>query len=156
AARMRRPLFPGAGPPCILRRMRRSPVLLLVLSAACHSTPNGDSGTGRGVVAFDSAPPAGAKAWDRPAWHKGGRFVLLLGGKVRFEVTVADVDEHGYTMVEAQGKRLYRSLDLGELAERAKDATANTREFAPEIRLYHWPLWVGKQWRCEYVDRFKD
>jgi hypothetical protein len=26
-------------------------------------------------------------------------------------------------------------------------------ELAPVDVHYHWPLWVGKRWRCEFVDR---
>ena len=131
----------------------RIPVALLTLLAACHGTPPLPEGSGRGLIAFDPAPPAGAQVWERPTWHQGDHFVLLRGGKQRLDVTVAVADEKGYLLVDSRGSRLQRGLDLSNLAEYEQDVAQPAHELTPGDFRYHWPLWLGKRWRCQYADR---
>jgi len=134
--------------------MLRGAVLVCsVLFAGCASAPTLPEGTGRGIIAFDPAPPAGAKVWDRPTLRVGDRFVLLRGGtaKKRFEITEAG--EQGYTLLDENEVRLKRDRDLGNLGEWPKEGDAALHLLSPVDARYHWPLWVGKRWRCEFCDR---
>jgi hypothetical protein len=45
-----------------------------------------------------------------------------------------------------------RDLDLGTLGEWS-DKDEPLHLLTPVDVRYHWPLWVGKHWRCEVVDR---
>lgn len=134
-------------------------LLILVLSfaiAACHSTPpptKAIDGAGRGLIAFDKAPPQGAKTYEQPTWHKGDRFVMLRGGHQRIAFTVSEVTGQGYTLTDESNNELLRGLDLSTRGERAHGETHNAHDLLPGDTRFHWPLWVGKRWRCEYLDK---
>ncbi len=127
--------------------------LLAVPFAACHTPPPPlPDGTGRGVVAFDATPPAGAATWPRPSWRAGDRFVLVRGERRRGEFRVSAATASHYAIDAGNGVELRRDLDLGNLGE--WDANGEPRHvLSPVDTRYHWPLWVGKRWSSEFVDR---
>lgn len=130
-------------------------ILLLGLLAACSSGPVVPPGTGRGLVDFDTTPPAGAQTWNRPTWQVGDKISLVRGGvwKVAFEVT--GIDDKGYVITDEKGNRMRRDLDLGQLGDfNAKGDEMRT--LAPVDVRFHWPLWVGKHWRCSFVEKTPD
>jgi hypothetical protein len=110
-------------------------------------------GEGAGLLAFDPAPPAGTRTWQMPRLAVGDCFVLLRGGRQRIELRVADCDEDGYTIVDASGKVLRRGLDLANIGEFDPATGTGVHLLTPPDVRYHWPLWVGKRWRCAFVDR---
>jgi hypothetical protein len=130
------------------------PIAALSLLAACGSAPPAGSAgdAGRGVVAFDAEPPAGATTWARPAWRTGDRFVLLRGERLRGEFRVTAATDTHYAIDTGSGVELRRDLDLGNLGEWRPGGEA-VHVLAPVDVRYHWPLWVGKKWSCEFVDR---
>lgn len=122
-----------------------------LLVTACFSAPLPD-GAGRGVIAYDPDPPAGAKLYPQPTFGVGDRFALLRGGQIRQQLVVVQADARGMVVQDAAGHTLRRTPELGYLGEwDAEGEPVNLR--APVDTRFHWPLWVGKQWRCEYVDR---
>jgi hypothetical protein len=136
--------------------MSRTILLLgLFLAAACSSTPVMPPGEGRGLVAFDPAPPAGAQTWSRPTWQVGDRFTLLRGGvwKGVFEVVAAD--DKGYLIADDRGNGLRRDLDLGTLGDYSSTGEPLHLQSPVDVR-FHWPLWIGKHWRCEFADRIEE
>lgn len=136
--------------------MRRPTLWLssLVCLAACASRPPLPEGSGPGVVAFDPAPPEGARTWNAPKWSTGDRFVLLRGGGQRIEFSVAAIDERGYVLTGVDGVRMRRGLDLSNLGEWPADGSEEgLHVLSPADTRFHWPLWVGKRWRCRYADR---
>lgn len=131
-------------------------LLLSVSPSACKGAPAMPPGEGRGLVAFDAEPPAGAELFQRPTWRVGDRQALLRGGQMRLQLTVTRADAGGYVQQdEASGMRLVRDLDLGNVADLppAKDGDQPLRLVAPRDVRFHWPLWVGKRWRCNFVDK---
>ncbi len=136
--------------------MRRRPFLTLLLGAAACAgapeAPGAPESTGRGIVEFDREPPAGAATWQRPLWRVGEKFVLRRGERVQGEFRVTAIEDGAYVLDTGGGPLLRRDLDLGNLGEWAPDGTA-LRVLAPVDARYHWPLWVGKRWTCEFVDR---
>lgn len=110
-------------------------------------------GQGRGVIAADPAPPEGARLWQRPQWRVGDAFTLLRGAQSRLRFTVREAGDGGYLLVGDDGNRMRRDADLGILGEWAAQGDEPTRLLSPADTRFHWPLWVGKKWRCEFVER---
>lgn len=138
-------------------RARQLPSVLLAVAlslAACvgASLPASVPDAGAGIVAFDPTPPHGAATWERPTWNVGDRIVLIRGGRSRVELEVAAAGEEGYTLRDPQGRLLRRDRDLGNIGEWPGEGQ-DGRTFLPVDSRYHWPLWVGKRWRCQFVDR---
>jgi hypothetical protein len=137
--------------------MREVPAGLLLtlcaLLAGCHTTPTMPPGEGRGLVAFDPMPPAGAEVWNRPEVRVGDTYTLLHGGQTKVRFRVVDATAHGSTVVDDAGHRLRRDPDLGNLGEWPTEGEDPLHVFTPVDVRYHWPLWVGKKWRCEFADR---
>jgi hypothetical protein len=139
--------------------MLRRSAASLVLLAACHGAPSLPespplgAGVTPGLVSFDPTPPEGAHTWAAPAWHKGDHFELLWGGIQPLEFTVTEVGEKEYTLVDGRGDLLRRGRDLALLGEQDKGADRPTHVLEPADYQFHWPLWIGKNWRCQYVDR---
>jgi hypothetical protein len=134
----------------------RRALLPCLLLLACRTVPELPPGEGRGLIAFDPAPPPGAELFERPIWRIGDRQVLLRGGQVRLALAIARADAEGYELRdEASGMRLLRDQDLGSLRELppAEAGEAPLRAMAPVDVRFHWPLWVGKRWRGHFVDK---
>lgn len=132
---------------------------LSLLLAGCASAPEMPPGEGPGVVAYDPAPPEGARTWQRPEWRLGDRFVLVRGGAARREFTVESADTTGYMLVDGDGMRMKRTLDLGNLGEWPAAPKPPAPDEGPHHALapvdprFHWPLWVGKRWRAQFIDK---
>lgn len=126
----------------------------LLTWSSCSSAPAPlPEGEGKGVVAFDPTPPAGAELFERPTWRVGDHFTLLRGGRQKLEQKVVVADENGYELEDPSGGRLLRDLDLATLGERPQADAPMSHAFAPRDARYLWPLWVGKQWKCQFVDK---
>lgn len=134
--------------------MRRCPAALLLGVAACSSAaaPDAPAPSAGGVVAVDAEPPAGAATWTRPQWRVGETFLLRRGERVQGAFRVTAAGDEAYVLDTGGGPLLRRDLDLGHLGASAPDGTP-LRELSPADTCYHWPLWVGKRWTCEFVDR---
>lgn len=139
--------------------MMRLPAVLALLFAllpACRSLPELPPVEGRGLIAFDPTPPEGAELFPCPEWTLGERRELLRGGQQRLTLTITRADGDGYLLTDgASGARLWRSRELANLGEFPPSAVAEQplRRLAPADLRFHWPLWVGKRWRCHYVDK---
>lgn len=131
-------------------------VALLLFATACSSTGTLPPGTGRGLIAFDSTPPAGVTTWQRPTVQQGDTFTLLRGGQLKQKYVVTEVTAAGHTLQDAAGHRLKRDADLGNLGEWPPEGDEPVHALTPVDARFHWPLWVGKKWRCEFADRSKD
>jgi hypothetical protein len=131
--------------------------LLVSTFAACGSAPMPQpalpEGTGRGLLTADAEPPADAITYPRPTWHVGDTFALVRGEVATGDFTVEAIDEQGYVIRGSGGVRMRRDLDLGNLGEWQPDGDQPLHLLSPVDVRFHWPLWVGKRWQCEYVDR---
>ena len=128
--------------------------LIAPLLAACSAPPSPamPDGAGRGIVHADAAPPPGATTWPRPAWTAGDRFVLVRGERLRGGFTVRAVTDTHYAIDAGNGLELRRDLDLGNLGEWTASGEP-LHLLSPADTRFHWPLWVGKRWSCEFADR---
>ncbi|MBL9077026.1 MAG: hypothetical protein JNL08_05960 [Planctomycetes bacterium] len=133
-------------------------VLFGLAAAACgaappRSEPAPPAGDGAGLLQADADAPPGATTYERPAWQVGDRFTLVRGGVLAAEFEVVAADAGGYFVRGPGGVRLRRDLDLANLGEWHPDRDEPQHVLAPRDVRFHWPLWVGKRWSCEYVDR---
>ena len=135
--------------------MKRAAPFVFAAVAACGAAPSPamPEGMGRGLLSADSEPPAGAVTYERPTWQQGQTFVLVRGDVVGARFLIESIDEGGYVVRGPGGVRLRRDLDLGNLGEWAPEGDAPLHLLSPVDVRFHWPLWVGKQWSCEFVDR---
>lgn len=124
----------------------------IIAAAACAAPPPVPFGEGAGLLDADATPPEDAVLWDRPEWRVGDTFTLVRGELLRAEFTVAAVDDDGYFVRGPGGVRLRRDRDLGNLGEWHPTDDVPTHLLSPADVRFHWPLWVGKRWSCEYVD----
>jgi len=136
-----------------MQRTVRRAWLPFLLVTACASAPPLPEGKGAGLVAFDAAAPASTQVWGPPEWHVGDRFTLLRGGKLRIEFRVATITDEGYVLVDGKGNRLKRGRDLSNVGEWGPEGDEPLHVLTPPDVRFHWPLWVGKRWRCQYSDR---
>jgi len=127
--------------------------------AACSGTPsampsdaNGEA-IGRGIISVSQTAPDGARCWPRPQWHVGDQFTLVRGERMTATFTVRSIDDGVYVIDMGNGSLLRRDQDLGNLGHWLDATGAAMRAMVPVDSRYHWPLWVGKQWACEFVDR---
>ncbi len=138
--------------------MNRSICLLGLLASlpSCHSTELPE-GTGAGLLAWDRTPPKGAKLWQRPKLRQGDRFVYRRGGRIDLEYRVTRADESGYELLEER-TGLIRVLtpDLAETERFVPNNPAKRVVRAPADFLLHFPLWVGKRWSGQYLEKHPD
>lgn len=138
--------------------LRTSAVVALLAVPACHAPPQPKElpeGHGRGVVAADPAPPAGATTWAAPEWRVGDRFTLQRGDDARAVFAVVGLLPDAYLIDGGAGPggfQLRRGLDLSYQGEYLANGEP-LHVLSPADVRYHWPLWVGKRWHCEFVDR---
>lgn len=127
----------------------------ITLCAACAAPNAPQLAAGAGLTRFDAEPPAGATTYERPTWQVGDRFTLLrqevLGGA--FEVVA--IEDGVYRIDAGAGHQLLRDADLGSLGSVSADGAAILTRAPVDVR-YHWPLWVGKTWQCEFIDYLAD
>ena len=138
--------------------LRTSAVVALLALPACESQPAPrelPEGHGRGVVAADPAPPAGALTWAAPTLRIGDRFTLQRGDDARASFEVVGLLPDAYLIDGGAGPggfQLRRGLDLSYQGEFFPNGEP-LHVLSPADVRYHWPLWVGKRWQCEFVDR---
>lgn len=130
--------------------------------AACQSNPVGAPGTadaavpvGRGLLEATEAPPEGARTWQRPEWRVGDTFSMVRGEQMRGTFTVAAIEDGAYVVDMGGGRLVRRDRNLGNLGEWRADSGVARRVMRPVDVRYHWPLWVGKRWQCEFVDQLQ-
>jgi hypothetical protein len=127
-------------------------VALALAGCACRSTPE-PLPAGRGLVGNDVEPPPNATTYDSPRWSEGDRFVYARAGVVRIPLRVESSND-GYELVnESSGRRTLLSSGLAERGERVPNSDDWTLRFDPEDVPLCWPLWVGKRWGAEFVNR---
>jgi hypothetical protein len=121
--------------------------------AGCGSAPPPalPDGMGRGLLQADTEPPAGATTYERPDWLVGQSFVLVRGDVAGVQFFVESVDATGYWLRSSSGVHLRRDRDLGNLGEWENGEPVHL--LSPVDVRFHWPLWLGKRWSCEFVDR---
>lgn len=111
-------------------------------------------GEGSGLVAFDPEPPGAVETFTRPEWTAGDRMVFLRGGEQSMALRVEEVTDDTYVLVdEESGASLVRDKNLANLCEKVPDVEGPVRVLAPADIRFHWPLWVGKRWRCNLLDK---
>ncbi|MEO6596787.1 MAG: hypothetical protein ABIP94_18730 [Planctomycetota bacterium] len=123
--------------------------------SACQAAPESafPDGMGRGVTSADAEPPAGAVTYTQPEWRVGDRFVLVRGEFLKAEFVVIAKGADHYTIRGPGDLQLRRDLDLGNLGEWEPEGSEPVHLLSPKDVRFHWPLWVGKRWACEFVDR---
>lgn len=128
------------------------PVLAAVLGGPGCASRELAEGSGRGLLAWDREPPPGTETYPRPVLRPGDRFLFRRGGDYRLAWSVAEAGAEGYVLEEEEtGLRHLLDPDLGDLGEeRPGDPDATTR-LDPADHAFHWPLWVGKRWRCHFL-----
>lgn len=134
----------------------RSPTLAAAfVFAACGAAPAPalPDGTGRGLLHADTEAPADAVTYERPHWRVGDRFTLVRGDVLAARFVVEAADGNGYVVRGPGDVLLRRDLDLGNLGEWQPGSDEPLHLLSPVDVRFHWPLWVGKRWQCEYVDR---
>ena len=134
----------------------RAPVALLVLLAlfvCCAAPPSLPPGEGEGLMSFDEPPAGDVERFEAPTWRVGDRFVLVRGGKRRMALEVVEAKGAAYVLRDERGAELVRDRDLANLGERRPGQSDWSRMLAPKDQRYHWPLFVGKRWRCRYLDK---
>lgn len=109
--------------------------------------------SGRGLTYASTSAPAGVQSWSRPTWQVGDQFVMLRGEHMRGLFSVLAIQDHAYVVDVGNGRQVHRDLDLGNFGEWSAETGQPLRLMSPVDVRYHWPLWVGKQWQCEFVDR---
>ncbi|MFN3242593.1 MAG: hypothetical protein ACE37K_13905 [Planctomycetota bacterium] len=134
-------------------RVWSSTFALLALASCSGLEGTLPAGEGRGVLQVDPRPD-GVQTWDRPQWSVGDRFSLVRGEQLRGTFEVVAIEDGAYVIDMGDDRQLRRDLDLGNLGEWVADEPQ--RLMTPADVRYHWPLWVGKRWQCEFVDRVRD
>ena len=136
---------------------RRSSIwfLLFALSACQGAPPSMPDGEGRGLEQADAEPPAGATTWARPEWQKGERFAAVQGERSHGAFVVKAIEPEAYVLDVGSGLHVRRDRDLGHLGEWTAADDEPLHLLSPVDVRYHWPLWVGKRWSCEFVDRMR-
>lgn len=129
----------------------RVPILAALALTACRSVEF-PPGSGAGVVTFDATPPPGAAVVTAPTWQRGDRFEFARGGGGSVGYTVVAADDAGYQLRSDDGRLLMRlAHDLSELGQEVPDVPTAAIRKDPGDALYHWPLWPGKRWTCEFL-----
>ena len=126
--------------------------LLLGACASVPDLPQADT-DGIGLTASDEQAPVGVEVWHRPQWRVGDRFTLVRGQLLRGDFEVVQAEGGVYTIDVGNGRLLRRDFDLGNLGEWSQADDQPLRVMTPVDVRYHWPLWVGKRWQCEFIDR---
>ena len=141
-----------------MRQLRMLGLASLLL-ASCRSVADNalDNGpVGRGLLSVSQERPAGAKTWVCPKWRVGDSFSMVRGEHMRGTFFVRAIQDGAYVVDMGNGRLVHRDKDLGTLGEWRADTGVAQRVMSPVDSRYHWPLWVGKRWQCEFVDRVRD
>ena len=141
-------------PPAMHRPRFAAAVALLFASCSSSAPVTQAAAAGAGLLSHDAEPPAGAKTWERPTWRIGDRFVLQRGDAMKGAFQLVAITDDCYVLDTGGGVQLRRDRDLGNLGEWTPGGEPLHRLLPVDAR-FHWPLWLGKRWRCEFVDRAK-
>ena len=132
--------------------MKLFPVILLGVLGACASSDSAEV-HGKGVLAFDREPPAGARLFECPSWTEGDQFIYLRGGMLRLPLRVWAGEDGGFVLEnEDNGVKTLLSADLN-LTGLEEPGEPMAQRSDPAETWLHWPLWVGKRWSCNFVNR---
>ena len=140
-----------------MRQLRMLGLASLLL-ASCRSVADNplDNGpVGRGLLSASQEPPAGAKTWVCPKGRVGDSFSMVRGEHMRGTFSVRAIQDGAYVVDMGNGRLVHRDKDFGTLGEWRADTGVAQRVMSPVDSRYHWPLWVGKRWQCEFVDRVR-
>lgn len=136
-------------------------VLASAALAACRSTAP-DYPAGDGLASVDREAPPGVDLYPRPQFQAGDWFTYRRGGlfRLRYRV-VADPNEAGYLLVDEDADRaLVMDRDLAMLGEgsmpRENGLVDWSSRLDPLDPSFTWPLWVGKRWSGDFVQRDSD
>ncbi|MFQ5507480.1 MAG: hypothetical protein ACE5F1_22175 [Planctomycetota bacterium] len=140
-------------------RTRMPPLLLALVMfhvlpcVSCGSTRSPEL-RGGGILSVSREVPPGVELVESPPnWTRGDRFVYRKGGKFRYEFRVLETDETGYVLLdESSGAKQKLTRELAE-TERAEPEEGSARRKDPFDAELSWPLWVGKRWTCQYIDK---
>ncbi len=131
--------------------------LASIFLVACSSSPSLAPGSGQGLVTVSQVPPTGVQSYGRPEWKQGDRFIFRKAGELRLATRVVEVTEAGYRWQnEANGMITAYDADLGQMSEENPEDPESLRVLDPADTHFAWPLWVGKQWTCHYLDKRVD
>jgi hypothetical protein len=118
--------------------------------------PESPSLVGGGLIAVPAEAPPGTKTWDCPKWQLGDRFTMVRGEQMRGTFAVTAIEDGAYVIDMGNDRLVRRDQSLGNLGEWHAATGEARRVMSPVDVRYHWPLWVGKHWQCEFVDRVRD
>lgn len=143
-----------------MSRLLVSVVAALCL-AACQNAPEPVPAAlaqqaGRGLVTVSSEAPDGVAVWACPKWRVGDRFTMVRGEQMRGTFTVKAIEGDAYVVDMGNDRLVHRDQNLGNLGEWHAKTGEPQRIMSPVDVRYHWPLWVGKRWQCEFVDQVRD
>lgn len=137
-----------------MKCLRLFALVAAISFAGCSGAPATlPEGMGRGLLHADAEPPAGVVTYARPDWRAGDAFTLVRGEVLTAKFTIETIDGRGYVVRGPGGMRLRRDLDLGNLGDWEPEGEEPLHLLSPRDVRFHWPLWVGKKWSCEFVDR---
>ena len=130
---------------------------VVAVLSGCSSAPQPmPEGSGRGILEAPKQAPQGVQSWPRPTWKVGDQFTLVRGQQLRGTFAVSAIEDGNYIIDMGTGRLLHRDADLGNLGQWLTETGEAERVMSPVDTRYHWPLWVGKTWQCEFVDRVRD
>ena len=110
---------------------------------------------GRGLLDVSDAP-VGVRTWLCPKWQVGDRFTMVRGEHMRGTFVVRSIEDGTYVVDMGNDRLVHRDQNLGNLGEWHASTGEPQRVMSPVDIRYHWPLWVGKRWSCEFVDQVRD
>ena len=145
------------------------------LLSACRSSP-APIPSGSGLASFDREPPPGVELVPRPTLTTGDWFTFRRGGLTRLRYRVIDVGAEteeapevvteaepgtpdvAYLFVDEDAQRaLILDRDLCQLGEGVLSGPGGplvpTTRLDPLDPSFSWPLWVGKRWSGDFVQR---
>lgn len=130
-------------------------LLILVALSSCSGAPRMPEGSGEGMLSWDREAPTGARTFDKPIWTRGDRFRYLRGGQEHLDYRVTRAAPgQGYELEEHRTGLLLRlDADFAEVERSARTEEGLRRIYAPLNPELHFPLWVGKKWSADYVDK---
>jgi len=150
-------LLSASAPPVLIVSI----LTLSACSATKHAIPSG-----KGLLSADKTPPEGAKTWKNPKWSKGDRFEFSRGSRIPLHYRVLKAgDKERILLLEGQEPAgnatvLVFGPDLSERGvwawSESKGKGAAEKRYLPSDKVFHWPLWVGKSWVCQFVEASKD
>ena len=139
-----------------MSKRRSTPGLMgLLLLGGCAVAPQIPEGEGQGLVNHSREAAKGVETFGRPTFLEGDRFIYERAGAIEISMRVVQATAKGYRLRNelSQVVTTY-DLDLGLMSEGVgAEGETPLRVLAPVDARYCWPLWEGKEWTCDYVDK---